>query len=87
MHPDEMALDFEEAERRFNLVFECQEDRERLFEEHMPETDYKQLALLAYVRQNHIVSNIQKTTDEIKSLRSRISILEMQNDQIRESEF
>jgi hypothetical protein len=80
-------LDIEEVERRFEAVFESSEDRSRLFEKYQPQEVYEKLAMLTYIRQKHIMFNIQKTHDEIQALRGSISILEMQNDQIREHEF
>ena len=42
--------------------------------------DYQKLAMLAFIRQKHILRNIMVTQEEIKGLRGKISILEMQND-------
>ena len=52
-------------------------DRTRLFEAYRPDYQYKEVAMMAFKKQKQILDNLQLTIDEIKHLKSRVSILEL----------
>jgi predicted XRE-type DNA-binding protein len=70
-------IDFEESDRKFLALFNCQEDKERLFDAQMPEFDYQKMVKMMAHRQKHILQSLKVTQNEISALKGKISILEL----------